>query len=88
MPRVAVFILDTAPESDVDLINALLDCIREREGFTSDLALGQYLGVSGQAIYRWRKGYTGEIGRKLLPALFGMRPTPPALSAPDPKTDP
>lgn len=49
------------------LVNELLDEIREREGITSDEALGRRLDVSGQAIYRWRKGQIDKIAKALLP---------------------
>lgn len=54
--------------SDIkSLVNELLDEIREREGITSDEALGRHLGTTGQAIYRWRKGQIDNIARALLP---------------------
>lgn len=49
------------------LVNELLDEIRQREGITSDEALGRRLGTTGQAIYRWRKGQIDNIARALLP---------------------
>lgn len=52
------------------LVNKLLDEIRQREGLTSDQALGCYLGTTGQAIYRWRKGQLDNIA-KLLPYAAG-----------------
>lgn len=36
-------------------INGLLDTYRERHGITSDEKLADRLGVSSQAIYRWRR---------------------------------
>lgn len=36
-------------------INALLDAYRERHNITSDEKLAARLGVSDQAIYRWRR---------------------------------
>lgn len=37
-------------------IKELLDEARKRLGITSDEKLARYLGVSDQAIYRWRRG--------------------------------
>lgn len=37
-------------------IKELLDATRARFGITSDEKLAHFLGVSDQAIYRWRRG--------------------------------
>lgn len=37
-------------------VKQLLDEVRERHGLSSDEKLAQFLGVSDQAIYRWRRG--------------------------------
>jgi transcriptional regulator with XRE-family HTH domain len=41
---------------DIERLNALLNAHRERHGITSDEKLAHRLGVSSQAIYRWRRG--------------------------------
>lgn len=63
------------------LVNKLLDEIREREGLTSDEALGRHLGTTGQAIYRWRKGQIDNIGRALLPYAVERERAAPQIAA-------
>lgn len=50
---------------DTPEIEQLLDSTRERYGITSDEKLAQLLGVSGQAIYRWRRGQIDRSARIL-----------------------
>ena len=54
-------------------INDLLDAYRARHGITSDEKLAARLGVSGQAIYRWRIGQIDRSARALALAI-GARP--------------
>ena len=51
------------PLIDLQTLNAILNSVREQHGLTSDDALGDLFGVTGQAIYRWRRG---EISRSAL----------------------
>lgn len=53
------------PIIDIPEIEQLLDSARERYGITSDEKLAQLLGVSGQAIYRWRRGQIDRSARIL-----------------------
>lgn len=46
-------------------IQQLLDKTRERHGITSDEKLARLLGVSDQAIYRWRRGQIDKSARVL-----------------------
>ncbi len=50
---------------DTPEITLLLDKTRERYGITSDEKLAQFLGVSDQAIYRWRRGQIHRSARVL-----------------------
>lgn len=68
--------------SDIkSLVNQLLDEIREREGITSDEALGRRLGTTGQAVYRWRKGHIDNIARALLPYALDRHKRPENIAA-------
>lgn len=51
------------PIIDTDDIVQLLNATRERYGLTSDEKLAQLLGVSDQAIYRWRRGQIDKSAR-------------------------
>lgn len=57
--------IDQLPVIDIPEIKRLLDATRERHGFTSDQRLAQFLGVSDQAIYRWRRGQIDRSARIL-----------------------
>jgi transcriptional regulator with XRE-family HTH domain len=48
--------LPTITPIEIIELNALLDAYRDRHGITSDEKLAKRLGVSDQAIYRWRRG--------------------------------
>jgi transcriptional regulator with XRE-family HTH domain len=50
---------------DTDDIIRLLDATRSRHQLTNDDQLGCLLGVSGQAIYRWRRGQISKSARVL-----------------------
>lgn len=56
---------DTLPIIGTSEIEQLLDKTRERYGITSDEKLARLLGVSGQAIYRWRRGQIDRSARVL-----------------------
>jgi transcriptional regulator with XRE-family HTH domain len=47
-------------------ITEILNTTRERHGITSDEKLARYLGVSDQAIYRWRRGQIDKSARILV----------------------
>lgn len=49
-----------------DEIVDILNTTRTRHGITSDEKLARYLGVSDQAIYRWRKGQIDKSARILV----------------------
>ena len=55
------------PTDSTHIVNMILNEIRAHEGISSDAMIGQHLGVSGQAIYRWRKGQITKMMRVLLP---------------------
>lgn len=57
-------------------INDLLDAYRARHGITSDEKLAARLGVSGQAIYRWRIGQIDRSARALLTMDRDLHATP------------
>jgi transcriptional regulator with XRE-family HTH domain len=59
-------------------IEQLLDATRERYGLTSDEKLAHLLGVSDQAIYRWRRGQIDKSARIL--ATLAREHAAPALS--------
>ena len=44
------------PIIGISEVEKLLDQTRERHGLSSDEKLAHFLGVSDQAIYRWRRG--------------------------------
>lgn len=46
-------------------IEQLLDATRARYNLSSDEKLARLLGVSGQAIYRWRRGEIDKSARIL-----------------------
>lgn len=52
-------------------LNTLLDAARLAKGIASDNALGEALGISGQAVNNWRHGRTA-IASKHLDALVEM----------------
>lgn len=54
------------PMVDTVEVVALLDRVRERYNITSDEKLAQALGVSDQAIYRWRRGQFNKSTRVIL----------------------
>lgn len=66
--------MSAAPDEKITPIEvadlcALLDATRERHGFTSDEKLAEYLGVSGQAIYRWRRNQI-DLSARIVAALI------------------
>ena len=64
-------------DSDLGMeINDLLDAYRARHGITSDEKLAARLGVSGQAIYRWRIGQIDRSARALLTMDRDLHATP------------
>lgn len=58
--------IERLPIVDTQAIIELLDTTRERHGISSDEKLAQLLGVSGQAIYRWRRGQIDKSARIML----------------------
>jgi transcriptional regulator with XRE-family HTH domain len=59
------------PENQLPIIGTdevveILNTVRERQGITSDEKLARYLGVSDQAIYRWRRGQIDKSARILV----------------------
>lgn len=58
-------VTEQLPIIDVAEIERLLDATRERYGLTSDEKLAHLLGVSDQAIYRWRRGQIDKSARIL-----------------------
>ena len=58
--------IERLPIVDTQAIVELLDTTRERHGISSDEKLAQLLGVSGQAIYRWRRGQIDKSARIML----------------------
>lgn len=56
----------------IPLVNSLLDRIREEQHISSDEKLAHLLGVSDQAIYRWRRGQFGgaKVAIVLLPLVL------------------
>ncbi len=62
-------------------INALLDAYRKRHGITSDRKLGQLLGMSGQAIYRWRRGEVDRAARIFLTMEREITKSPESAAA-------
>jgi transcriptional regulator with XRE-family HTH domain len=57
--------IEQLPIIDTAEIERLLDATRERYGLTSDEKLAHLLGVSDQAIYRWRRGQIDKSARIL-----------------------
>lgn len=57
---------DTLQMIDTQEIATILDTTRQRHGITSDEKLAHYLGVSDQAIYRWRRGKIDKSARILV----------------------
>jgi DNA-binding XRE family transcriptional regulator len=57
--------IDRLPLIEIEQINDLLDRYRASHNLTSDEKLGHHLGVSGQAIYRWRRGEIDRSARAL-----------------------
>lgn len=57
--------IDQLPIIDTPEIERLLDATRQRYGLTSDEKLARLLGVSDQAIYRWRRGQIDKSARIL-----------------------
>lgn len=51
---------------DTDVIKNLLDAARKRYQLSSDEKLARLLGVSDQAIYRWRRGQIDRSARALV----------------------
>ncbi len=58
--------IERLPMADTQAIVELLDAARARHGLTSDEKLAHLLGVSGQAIYRWRRGQIDRSARIIL----------------------
>lgn len=56
-------------------IRSLLNAARERYKLSSDEKLARLLGVSDQAIYRWRRGQIDKSARIL--AVLARQHTPP-----------
>lgn len=50
---------------DIEQINTLLNEHRQRHNISSDEKLAHRLGVSDQAIYRWRRGQIDRSARAL-----------------------
>jgi DNA-binding transcriptional regulator YiaG len=50
-----------------DLVNQLLDSIREQHNLHSDAALARYLNVNQMSIVRWRRGEIAPSTKVLLP---------------------
>lgn len=63
------------PIIDIDDISALLDETRQRHGLTSDEKLARLLGVSDQAIYRWRRGQIDKSARVLATLMRDRNPS-------------
>ncbi len=55
----------------------LLDRVRERYNISSDEKLAKILGVSDQAIYRWRRGQFNKSTRVIL-SLERQLQSPPS----------
>jgi len=55
----------------------LLDRVRERYNITSDEKLAKILGVSDQAIYRWRRGHFNKSTRVILSLERQLQDTAP-----------
>lgn len=51
---------------DTTTIKSLLDAARRRYQLSSDEKLARLLGVSDQAIYRWRRGQIDRSARALV----------------------
>jgi transcriptional regulator with XRE-family HTH domain len=64
------------PIIDTDDISALLDEARQRHGLSSDEKLARLLGVSDQAIYRWRRGQIDKSARVLATLMRDRNPSP------------
>lgn len=58
----------TDPQT-VELVNTILDTIRQEQGLASDEALRKYLDVSDLTVYRWRRGEMGKSARVLIPLI-------------------
>ena len=58
--------IEQLPIADTQAIIELLDATRERHGISSDEKLARWLGVSDQAIYRWRRGQIDKSARIML----------------------
>ena len=56
---------ETMPIIGTPEIKDLLDQARARHGLRSDEKLARFLGVSDQAIYRWRRGQIDKSARIL-----------------------
>lgn len=54
---------ESLPIADTPTIGRLLDATRERYRISSDEKLARLLGVSDQAIYRWRRGQIDKSAR-------------------------
>ena len=57
--------VEQLPIIDTHEVKQLLDRTRERHGLSSDEKLAKFLGVSDQAIYRWRRGQIDKSARIL-----------------------
>ena len=64
---------------DVAEVVALLNATRARYGLKSDKALAGILGVSRQAIYRWRRGEI-DLSARILAALVREESAKPTTS--------
>lgn len=61
---------------EISDIAELLDTYRARHGITSDEKLAARLGVSNQAIYRWRRGQIDRSARVILAVARELSATP------------
>lgn len=55
-------------------IGALLDAARAAQSLSSDEKLARWLGVSDQAIYRWRRGQIDRSARVMLTLCNILQP--------------
>lgn len=63
-----------APLSTEELCR-LLDATRKRYNLSSDEKLANLIGVSGQAIYRWRRGQVDRSARIIAALVRQQAPT-------------
>jgi hypothetical protein len=55
------------PPTAQELVNQLLDTIKEQHQLPSEAALARHIGVSAMYIWRWRRGQYGTSTSVLLP---------------------